>query len=80
MEGVCLIGRLTKCRYCRYVAPKGHCHGIHCLAFDGYNFGCVIASDMIYDFRDGFLGSMAWQTFFGFLNLRCTLGPPSEYS
>jgi len=50
------------------------------LAFDGYNFGCVIASDMIYDFRGGFLGSMAWQTFFGFLNLRCTLGPPSEYS
>jgi len=32
MEGG-LSGRLTECRYCRYPAPKGRCHGNHFLAF-----------------------------------------------
>jgi len=29
-----LSGRLTDCRYCQYLAPKGRCHGNHFLAFD----------------------------------------------
>jgi len=28
------IGRPTECRYCRYPAPKGRCHGNHFLVFD----------------------------------------------
>jgi len=28
-----LSGQPTKCRYCRYLAPKGRCHGNHFLAF-----------------------------------------------
>ena len=27
---------------------KGCCHGNQFLAFDGYNFGCIIASDMLF--------------------------------
>jgi len=30
-----LGGRLTECRYCRYLALKRRCHGNHFLAFDG---------------------------------------------
>jgi len=30
-----LSGRLTECRYCRYPAPKGRCHGNHFLPFYG---------------------------------------------
>jgi len=30
-----LSGWPTECRYCRYHAPKGRCHGNHFLAFDG---------------------------------------------
>jgi len=30
-----LSGRYTDFRYCEYVAPKGHCHGNHFLAFNG---------------------------------------------
>jgi len=29
-----LSGRPTECRYCRYPAPKGRCHGNHFLAFN----------------------------------------------
>ena len=32
MEGG-LSGRLTECRYCRYFAHRGRCHGNHFLAF-----------------------------------------------
>jgi len=28
-----MSGRPTECRYCRYPAPKGRCHGNHVLAF-----------------------------------------------
>ena len=46
-----LSGRLTECRYFRYTAPKGPCHGNHFLAFDGLqNFACMIASDTLFDF------------------------------
>jgi len=34
MEGG-LISQPTECRYCRYLVPKGRCHGNHFLAFDG---------------------------------------------
>jgi len=61
----------------------------------GYNFSCVIASGMIFDFRGGFSGSsssdkviadfevvmdVAMATFFGFLYMGCTLAPPGEYN
>jgi len=39
------------------LAPKARCHGNHFLAFDGYNFSCMIASDTLFDSRGGFLGS-----------------------
>jgi len=59
----------------------------------GYNFGCMIASDTLYDSRGGFLGSsypmktsdfevlrdVAMATIFGFLYMGCTLAPPKEY-
>jgi len=51
-----LSGRLTECRYCRYPAPKGRCHGNHFLASKGYNFGCVIASDSLFDSRGWVFG------------------------
>ena len=52
-----LSGQLTECRYCQYPAPNGRCYGNHFLAFDGLFFGCMIASDMLFDYRGGFLGS-----------------------
>jgi len=54
MEGGGLSGWPTKCRYCRYLARKGHCHGNHFLASMYYKFGCMIASDTLFDSRGGF--------------------------
>jgi len=56
MEGS-LSGQPTECRYCRYPAPNGRCHGNHFLAFDGLNFGCMITSETLFDSRGGFSGS-----------------------
>jgi len=36
-----LSGRPTKCRYCRYTATKGRCHGNHLLAFYGGHNGAT---------------------------------------
>ena len=36
---------------------NGHRHGNQFLASMGYNFGCMIASDMLFDSRGGFSGS-----------------------
>jgi len=53
-----LSGRSTLCRYCRCPAPKGRCHGNHFFWLSmGYNFGCMIASDTLFDSRGGFSGS-----------------------
>jgi len=52
-----LSGQLTECRHCRYPAPKGRCYCNHFLAFAGLFFGCMIASDMLFHSRGGFLGS-----------------------
>jgi len=46
-----LSGRPTECRYCRYPAPAT----TFWLSM-GYNFGCMIASDTLFDSRDGFSG------------------------
>ena len=60
----------------------------------GYNFGCMIASDMLFDFYGWVFGvklsdediadfkvlkMLPWQPFFGFLYMGCTLAPPGEY-
>ena len=59
----------------------------------GYNFGCVIASDTLFDSRGGVFGvkisdediadfdvrDVAMATIFGFLYMGCTLAPPEEY-
>ena len=59
----------------------------------GYNFGCMIASDALFDSRGGFSGSnypmktvdfevvrdAAMAIFFGFLYMGCTLAPRGEY-
>ena len=62
------------------------------IGFVGYNFGCMIASDMLFDSRSGFLGSsypmktqpisrfegmLSWQPLW--LYMGCTLAPPGEY-
>jgi len=59
-----------------------------------YNFGCVIASDMLFDSRGWVFGVklsdediadfevlrvVAMATIFGFLYIRCTLAPPGDY-
>jgi len=65
-----------------------------CLSM-GYNFGCVIASDMLFDPRGGFSGlsypmktadfevlrdvAMVTIFAFGFLYMGCTLAPSEEY-
>jgi len=33
---------------------EGRCHGNRFLLSMGYNFGCMIASDTLFDFRGGF--------------------------
>ena len=55
----------------------------------GYNFGCMIASDMLFDsvvrlFDEAIadfevLRDVAIATIFGFLYMGCTLVPPGEY-
>jgi len=79
MEGS-LSGRPTKC-------------STFWLSMD-YNFGCVIASDMLFDSRGWVFGVklsdediadfevlrvVAMATIFGFLYMRCTLAPPDDY-
>ena len=63
-----------------------------CLSM-GYNFGCMIATDMLFDSRGGFSGPSypittsdfevlrddTMATIFGFLYIGCTLAPPEEY-
>ena len=44
-----LSGLLTKCRYYRYPATKGRCHGNHLWLSVGYNFGYMIAGDTLFD-------------------------------
>jgi len=61
----------------------------------GYNFGCMIASDTLFDSRGGFSGvklsgediadfevltDVAITTIFGFLYMGCTLTTPEEYN
>jgi len=60
----------------------------------GYNFGCMIASDTLFDSMGGFfrvklsdeeianfevLRDVAMATIFGFLYMGCTMTPPEEY-
>ena len=58
----------------------------------GYNFGCMIASDTLFDSRGGFFGvklsdeditevlrDVAMATIFGFLYMGCTFAPPEKY-
>jgi len=60
-----------------------------------YNFGCMIACDMLFDSRGwvvgaklsdediadfGVLWDIAMATIFGFLYMGCTLAPPDEYN
>ena len=61
--------------------------------FLGYNFGCMVTSDTLFDLGVGFrvrlsdediakiecLRDAAMATTFGFLHMRCTLAPPGEY-
>ena len=64
-----------------------------CLSM-GYNFGCMIASDTLFDSMGGFfrvklsdeeianfevLRDVAMATIFGFLYMGCTMTPPEEY-
>jgi len=59
-----------------------------------YNFGCMIASDTLFDSRGWVFGvklsdediadfevlrDVAMATIFGFLYIGCTLAPPEEY-
>jgi len=41
---------VVKCRYYRYPAPKGRCHGNQFWLSMGYNFGYIIANDTLFDF------------------------------
>jgi len=49
-----LSGRPTECRYCRYPAPKDVAMATTFWLSMGYNFRCMIASDMLFDSRGGF--------------------------
>jgi len=47
----------TEYRYCRYPAPKDVAMATtFCLSM-GYNFGCMIPSDTLFDSMGGFSGS-----------------------
>jgi len=61
----------------------------------GYDFGCMTASNMLFDSRGGFLGlnlsdegigdfevlrDVSIATIFGFLYMGCKLAPPGEYN
>jgi len=80
-----------------YIADTLHLRDVamaasFCLSM-GYNFGCMIASDTLFDSRGGFsvssypmktadfevLRDVAMATIFGFLNMGCTLESPEEY-
>jgi len=56
MEGG-LSGRPTECRYCRYLPLREVAMATTFWLSVGYNFGCMIASDMLFDSRGGFSGS-----------------------
>jgi len=57
-----LSGWPTKLRYCRYAATKGRCHGNHFWLSVGYDFGCMIATDMLFDSWGEFWGkAMPWR-------------------
>jgi len=57
-----------------------------CLSID-YNFGCMIASDTLFDSKLSdehtadfeVLRHVAMATIFGFIYMGCTLAPPEEY-
>ena len=90
-------GGLSGCRQNADIADILHLRDVamatpFCLSMS-YNFGCVIASDTLFDSRSGFSGSsypmktadfevlrdVAMATIFGFLYMGCTLAPPEEY-
>jgi len=56
MEGG-LSGWPTKCKYCRYPAPKDVAMATTFWLSVGYSFGCMIPSDTMFDSRGGFSGS-----------------------
>ena len=52
-----LSGRPAECRYCRYLHLRDVAMATtFCLSM-GYNFGCMIASDTLFDSSGGFSGS-----------------------
>ena len=52
-----MSGWPTDCRYCQYLAPRDVAMATTFWLLMGYNFGCVIASGPIFDFRGGFSGT-----------------------
>jgi len=52
-----LSGWPIECRYCRYPAPKDVAMETTFWLSMGYNFGCMIVSDTLFDSRGGFSGS-----------------------
>ena len=52
-----LSGWPTECRYSRYPAPKDVAMATTFWLSMGYYFGCMIASDTLFDSRGGFSGS-----------------------
>jgi len=52
-----LSGRPTECRYCRYLYIWDVAMATSFWLSMGYNFGCMIASDTLFDSKGGFLGS-----------------------
>jgi len=52
-----LSGRPTECRYCLYLHLRDIALATTFRLSVGYNFGCVIASGTIFEFRGGFWGS-----------------------
>ena len=72
----------------------GRCYGNQFWLSMGYNFGCMIASDTLFDSRRWFFGvklsdediadfkitrDVAIANIFWFLYMGCTLAPPDEY-
>jgi len=47
----------TECRYCQYLHLRDVAMATRFCLSMGYNFGCVIASDALFDSRGGFSGS-----------------------
>jgi len=56
MEGG-LSDRPTECRYCRYLDPRDIAVATTFWLSMGYNFGCMIASDTLFDSGGRFSGS-----------------------